>query len=239
VTTEIQTIRGVLFDATGTLFDLSETVGAVYARYARKYDVDLPAWRIDDAFARIMARAPARVFPDSSNDEIGAKEEAWWRAIVRSTFLAADSTIKFRDAEAFYAELFAFYRTKEAWTLRPGTRELLGELKQRGVHLGVVSNFDQRLPVILQALELAGFLDTIMTPALCGCEKPDRGIFDAALRELALPADAVLFVGDHPEKDRAAAEQAGMRSFDPDSLTSFPDLTREIERFNAGEIAPR
>ena len=81
--------------------------------------------------------------------------------------------------------------------------------------------------------------ETCSDTNLAGSPQRDRGFFDAALRELALPADAVLFVGDHPEKDRAAAEQAGMRSFDPDSLTSFPDLTREIERFNAGEIAPR
>jgi putative hydrolase of the HAD superfamily len=106
--------------------------------------------------------------------------------------------------------------------------EGLRELKRRGIATGVVSNFDQRLPVILQALEVASFLDIVITPAVCGFEKPDPGIFKAALLALDTEASATLFVGDHPEKDRSAAERVGMRSLDPDVLESLQDIANHI-----------
>ena len=64
-------IRAVLFDAVGTLIELREPVGETYARMARPFGVALPAWRVDDAFRRILKRAPPLVFPDARDwDEL-------------------------------------------------------------------------------------------------------------------------------------------------------------------------
>lgn len=221
-------IRGVLFDATGTLFDLAESVGTVYSRMASGEGIDLPAWRIDDAFKRISSHAPPRVFPDMPQNEIAELEMRWWHDVVRSTFLATDSTVKFPNFAAFFARLFAFYETAEAWSLRSGAREVLAELSHSGIATGVVSNFDQRIRGILQALEIAEFFKIVMIPAECAAEKPAAEIFEAALKGLELEAGAVLFVGDHPEKDRAAAERVGMRSLDPGTLDSLTDIARRI-----------
>lgn len=221
-------IDGVLFDATGTLFDTAESVGTVYGRAAEAHGISLPAWRLDDAFNRIVASAPPRVFPDCDASRAAQLEQGWWRKVVRSTFLAADSTVVFPDPNAFYDSLFDAYKEAGAWKLRTGVAEGLRELKRRGIATGVVSNFDQRLPVILQALEVASFLDIVITPAVCGFEKPDPGIFKAALLALDTEASATLFVGDHPEKDRSAAERVGMRSLDPDVLESLQDIATHI-----------
>jgi putative hydrolase of the HAD superfamily len=221
-------IDGVLFDATGTLFDTAESVGTVYGRAAEAHGISLPAWRLDDAFNRIVASAPPRVFPDCDASRAAQLEQGWWRKVVRSTFLAADSTVVFPDPNAFYDSLFDAYKEAGAWKLRTGVAEGLRELKRRGIATGVVSNFDQRLPVILQALEVASFLDIVITPAVCGFEKPDPGIFKAALLALGTEASATLFVGDHPEKDRSAAERVGMRSLDPDVLESLQDISTHI-----------
>jgi putative hydrolase of the HAD superfamily len=221
-------IDGVLFDATGTLFDTAESVGTVYGRAAEAHGISLPAWRLDDAFNRIVASAPPRVFPDCDASRAAQLEQGWWRKVVRSTFLAADSTVVFPDPNAFYDSLFDAYKEAGAWKLRTGVAEGLRELKRRGIATGVVSNFDQRLPMILQALEVASFLDIVITPAVCGFEKPDPGIFKAALLALGTEASATLFVGDHPEKDRSAAERVGMRSLDPDVLESLQDIATHI-----------
>ena len=221
-------IDGVLFDATGTLFDTAESVGTVYGRAAEAHGIFLPAWRLDDAFNRIVASAPPRVFPDCDASRAAQLEQDWWRKVVRSTFLAADSTVVFPDPKAFYDSLFDAYKEAGAWKLRTGAANGLRELKRRGIATGVVSNFDQRLPVILQALEVADFLDIVITPAVCGFEKPDPGIFKAALLALGTEASATLFVGDHPEKDRSAAERVGMRSLDPDVLESLQDIATHI-----------
>jgi len=226
-------IRGVLFDATGTLLDTRESVGTVYTRLAIPYGVDLPAWRLDDAFGRILASAPPRVFPDCDSDEAAEHERQWWQAVVRSTFLAADSTARFVDFAAFFRELYQYYQTQDAWALRPGALDAVINLRRHGYRTGVVSNFDQRLPIILQALGVNEFLDVVMTPARCGVEKPDPRIFEAALKILDLPAGSVVFVGDDPDKDLAAAERAGLRSIDARDLESFNGLDSQIERMNA------
>jgi len=225
---EAAKVRGVLFDATGTLFDSKESVGTVYSRLARPQGIDLPARRIDAAFSRIMAEAPARVFPGLPPDEIAERERDWWRNVVRSTFLATDSTVEFPDFVDFFAQLYAYYETAEAWSLRAGARQALQDLRRRGIATGVVSNFDQRLHVILQALEISDFLPVVIIPAGCGFEKPSAAIFEAALEAIAVPAAAVIFVGDHPVKDRAAAEKVGMRSLDPGSMTSLAELPDRI-----------
>lgn len=225
-------IRGVLFDATGTLFDLSESVGTVYSRMARPHGVDLPAWRLDDAFRRITSSAPPRVFPNCPAEEVFELEKEWWRKVVRSTFLAADSTVQFDDGAAFFASVFGYYATAAAWTLRAGTRSCLARLREMQIATGVVSNFDQRLPIIMQATNIAEFLDTVVTPARCGAEKPDAHIFRTALAEINLPPEQVVFIGDHPEKDRAAARALGMQSSDPEDYATLDVFAASIEQAN-------
>lgn len=232
LTDRAQRIRAVLFDATGTLFDTRESVGTVYSRVAAQHGVALPAWRLDDAFKRIVAGAVPRVFPECDLEQAREREEQWWRAAIRSTFLAADSTVKFDDPAAFYGELFDYYKCGHAWALRPGAAEGLRELRRNGLATGVISNFDQRLPEILQALGVHDLLDVVMIPARCGCEKPASGIFEAALREIGVPPAAAIFVGDDPEKDRAAAEQVGMQSLDPEILDGFQHITGYVEALN-------
>jgi putative hydrolase of the HAD superfamily len=234
---EFDPIRGVLFDATGTLIETRERVGTVYARLAIPFGVDLPAWRIDDGFRRIVASAPPRVFADREASEIPDCERQWWQRVVRSAFLAADSTIKFSDFAAFFGELYDYYQTEDAWVLRPFALDCLIDLKRSDYRTGVVSNFDQRLPIILQALGVDELLDVVMTPGRCLVEKPDPRIFEAALELLQLPAHSVVYVGDDPIKDLAAAERAGLRSIDVCALDSFAELDSRIQGLNAARVA--
>ena len=53
-------LAGLCFDATGTLIETAEPVGEVYRRVALQHGIDLPAWRLQDAFARVLRHAPER-----------------------------------------------------------------------------------------------------------------------------------------------------------------------------------
>ncbi len=223
-------IQGVLFDATGTLIHPREAIGEVYARIARDYAVDLPAWRLDDAFKRVLRHAPPRVFPDAAAADLADLEERWWYEVVRSTFLASDSTARFDDPPAFHSRLYRYYASADAWSLPPAAAEVLASLARQGLLLGVVSNFDQRLLEILEALDIARFFRTTMIPARCRSEKPDPAIFESALSDLGLEAGHVVYVGDDPEKDLAAASRVGMRVVDVGELSSFAALPLAIEK---------
>ncbi len=222
-------IRAVLFDATGTLIEPREPVGETYSRLGREHGVSLPAWRLDDAFGRVLRRAPPRVFPDAAPGEIAERERAWWWKRVRDTFRAADSTVAFPDFETFFAVAFEHYATARAWRLRPDAARALRALRAAGLLVGLVSNFDQRLPKILKALEIDDLFDSVTLPADCRTEKPDPRIFAAALASLGVAAEQALYVGDDPQRDLAAARSAGLRALDARQLASLMESPARLD----------
>jgi putative hydrolase of the HAD superfamily len=226
-------IEAVLFDAAGTLIELREAVGSSYARVAREHGVDLPDWRLDDAFGRIFPQAPSLVFPDATESEIDACERRWWRAIVRSTFLATDSTAVFEDFDGFFDALYREFSLPETWRPKSGCHAMLAELRRRGVALGVVSNFDRRLYGLLDDLKIAPLVDTIVLPSEAGAEKPAPEIFEFALSRLDTTAAASVFVGDSQAEDIHGARAVGIRTIDATSLANFDDFPDRLEQLTA------
>jgi len=219
----------VLFDAAGTLIAPAEPVSDTYSRLARDHGVALSAARIDDAFRRVFANAPANVHPGESRERAAELERAWWRARVRETFRAADGTAQLRDFDAYFAALWDYFSRGTAWRALPGARDALAALRHAGRRLAIVSNFDQRLDGILRELGLRDFFEHVVIPVDCGAAKPERAIFDACLARLGLPASACIYVGDHARLDVEAAHEAGLAAIDVGELASLADLANRLE----------
>lgn len=215
-------ICGVLLDAVGTLIRLRHPVGETYARIAAAHGVAIPAWRLDDAFARVLRGAPP--MPATSADV----ERDWWRAVVRATFRAADQMQPFADFEACFAALFDHYASAAEWDPAPGAHAALAALRAEGRTLCVASNFDRRLPAILSALDLATRVDRIWLPSDAGTAKPDPAFFRSACERLGLAPAACVAVGDDPDDDLAAARAAGLAAIDVRPLASLGELPRHI-----------
>jgi len=229
--------QAVLFDATGTLLETARPVGEVYAELSREHGVRLPAARLDDAFRRILAQAPPMLFPAAPPGQIAELEKDWWRSVVRSTFLAADGTARFRDFDGFFAGLYALYADAAAWRARPGAREALLRLRADGIATGVVSNFDGRLPGILAGLGLAELLGVVMLPGEARAAKPDARIFALALARLGAPPAAALYVGDDLARDLAGARAAGLSAIDATGLATLADLPALLQGWQEKEPA--
>ena len=229
--------QAVLFDATGTLLETARPVGDVYAELAREPGVRLPAARLEDAFRRILAQAPPMLFPDAPQDQIAELERDWWRSVVRSTFLAADGTARFRDFDRFFASLYAHYADPAAWRARPGAGEALRGLRACGVATGVVSNFDGRLPGILAGLGLAELLDVVMLPGEARAAKPQGRIFALALARLGAPPAAAVYIGDDRARDLAGARAAGLSAIDATGLATLAGLPALLKAWQEKEPA--
>jgi len=214
-------IRAVLFDATGTLIHLRESVGTTYAQLAHRYGVEIPAARLDAAFTRVFRRMPPMAFPGVASGHIPERERHWWRALVMATFEEADATQRFTDFDRCFDQLFDHYAEPAAWELAPDIHETLAKLRQRGVRTGIVSNFDYRLPRILDAFGLTPLLDVVLLSADVGAAKPDPRIFAAAVERLGVEASEAVYVGDDADDDIAGARAAGLRGID---VTSLPTL---------------
>lgn len=99
----------------------------------------------------------------------------------------------------------------------PGAPQILKRLRERGLGLAVVANWDCALPGHLERLGLDRLVDTVVTSARAGAAKPDPAIFELALHELGVRARRALHVGDEP-CDEEGARLAGLR-FAPAPLT--------------------
>lgn len=97
--------------------------------------------------------------------------------------------------------------------MRPvaGAREVLAELRARGLRIGVLSNTLPSIDRTLRALDLADLVDVAVATCTVGVHKPEPGAFRHALAQLDLPAAAVLLVDDLPE-NVAAARAVGLQA---------------------------
>jgi putative hydrolase of the HAD superfamily len=93
----------------------------------------------------------------------------------------------------------------------PDAAPALRELRRRGVRLVVASNWDCSLPEVLAEAELSALVDGVVASAVVGVDKPDKRLFEAALRLAGCGASEALHVGDSPSKDVAGAAGAGIR----------------------------
>jgi HAD superfamily hydrolase (TIGR01509 family) len=106
----------------------------------------------------------------------------------------------------------------------PGAAETLELLRDHGLKLAVVANWDCALSGHLERAGLDGFFDTVVTSARAGAAKPDPAIFRLALEELGVAAERALHVGDEPI-DEQGARAAGL-AFAPAPLaTAFEGWT--------------
>jgi putative hydrolase of the HAD superfamily len=93
----------------------------------------------------------------------------------------------------------------------PDAVPALRELRDRGLRLVAVSNWDYALPRVLDRCGLDGLLDGAVTSAGAGARKPDPAIFEPALALAGCGPDEALHVGDTAEEDVGGARAAGIR----------------------------
>jgi putative hydrolase of the HAD superfamily len=220
-------IRAVTFDAAGTLIAPREPVGATYARIAAAHGIAAEPATADVAFRRAFRAAPPMAFPDAAMHELRERERRWWRAVVADTLGRAAAAQPSFDA--CFDALFAHYASATAWTLFPDVPPALRALRDRGLGIGVVSNFDGRLPGILDGLGVAA--DAVVWSTRAGAAKPARAIFAAAASALGVPLDELCHVGDDVDADVRGAREAGARAIHVDrSGTSAEGLTTLVAR---------
>jgi putative hydrolase of the HAD superfamily len=213
-------IRGVTFDVGGTLIEAWPSVGHVYAEVAARHGVnDLSPGLLNRRFT--AAWRAAKRFSYSRSD---------WARLVDSTFRGLTDR---PPSRTFFAELYARFAEPDTWRVFPDVLPTLGALAVRGLKLGVISNWDERLRPLLERLELAHHFEAIVVSREVGCAKPSRSIFRLAVENLGLPPEAVLHVGDDESMDVRGARAADLsalllkrtaRAAKPGQVTSLGEL---------------
>ena len=221
------TPRVVLLDASGTLIDVARPLGESYSRLARDFGGNLRPDTLTEEFRIAFADTPPMAFPGRRGADLDRAERGWWRAVVERVTLAAGGVPEF---DGYFDRLYAHYASAPAWRVYPEVPDVLVALRERGVVLAVVSNFDSRLPPLLGALGLGPYFNAVVCSSVVGAAKPDGAIFAHALAALGVEASQALHVGDSREADYDGARAAGIEALLVDRNTTagrdgaIPDL---------------
>ena len=216
-------IRAILFDAAGTLFYLTKTVGDHYAYVGREVGLELDAQKLENAFHAAWKQMPRRPAIDGPREN---DDKGWWRELVGHVFDQIAPSLSELDRDNFFEVAYEHFAEAGVWELYPEVPEVLEQLRPR-FQLAVTSNFDGRLRFILQHLGVSNYFSYIFISSELGADKPDPEIFRRALKLTHLNPDEVLHVGDDPERDWKAAKEAGLIVFQLDRpKNSLRDLLK-------------
>ncbi len=127
------------------------------------------------------------------------------------------------------AELYERFTKADAWEMYPDVRPTLERLREQGTRLGIVSNWDERLPRLLDNLDLTHLFDAVEHSSASGVEKPHPLIFQRCLERLDVAPENALHVGDRAVEDVEGALAVGMRALRIERQDPCGDLWRLIE----------
>jgi putative hydrolase of the HAD superfamily len=214
-------IEAVTFDANRTLF-APRSAGAEYARVLARHGVELPERELGAAIAEAWAQLACAA--DPARDRFGAHAggaRGFWRHLIeRAVELAGGE----RPSPFAAAELYERFAGAGPWQVYDDVRPALAALAGAGLRLAVISNFDERLPRLLESLDLAAPFEVIVWSQAAGVEKPHPRIFEVAIERLGVAPARALHVGDRVREDVEGALGAGMAAL-------------RIDRAGGGDVA--
>jgi putative hydrolase of the HAD superfamily len=200
-------LRAITFDVTGTLL-VPRALGRLYSQVLERHGVAVPAAAVEERFRQVLDEQ--RVVADAYRDPYcthprGAR--GFWSDVV-ARVLALQGLPP--PSPFAVAELWERFRRADAWRVLPGVEEALHELRRRGLRLGVVANWDERLEEVLRAVGLLPCFDAVVSSSSVGWAKPHPAIFREALRRLGVEPHEALHIGDDPLRDVEGARAAGL-----------------------------
>jgi putative hydrolase of the HAD superfamily len=203
-------VKTIFFDAVGTLFYLTESVGYHYALVGREIGADLDLAKLDQAFISVWKSMPARDATDGPRED---DDKGWWRDLVFQVLDKVTPSMPALDRDNFFEIAYEHFAEADVWAAFPECEEVLEFLQPR-YELAVVSSFDGRLRMILRHLGLLKYFRYVFVSSELGVDKPNPEIFRRALRLAGRGAGEVIHAGDDPERDWQAARSAGLTTFE-------------------------
>jgi putative hydrolase of the HAD superfamily len=234
------TIKGVLFDFSGTLFRAESTESWLRAAL-READLVLPEPELLRASGALEA---VGALPGGSVRPVPPEglEEAWHardRSAEghRAVFTAVSRQVPLPVPELHDA-LYERHMAPEAWHPYPDTAEVLAGLHAHGVPVGVVSNIGWDLRPVFRHHGVDRYVGAYTLSYEHGVQKPDPRLFALACDAIGVAPEDTLMVGDHPDADGgAAALGCAVRFVDhlpadrrPDGLRPVLELIRRAAR---------
>jgi putative hydrolase of the HAD superfamily len=116
----------------------------------------------------------------------------------------------------------------------PESEAVLHSLRELGIQVFAVSNWDIELVKVLDGLGWTDYFDGVIVSAVLGIEKPEGEIFEEALRVSGVSRDRVVHVGNDQITDIEGASRASLDTVlvDRRGIVEAPEATFIISDLN-------
>ncbi len=198
-------LKAVFLDAGGTLLRESPSREAIYAEVASAAGAPIEPERM-----RELMRDAHRELPKIQNGAF-RYSEAWFAIFIERIF-GGQLGLSTEVVQRARRELFDRFADARSFRLHDGALELVEAIRARGLRLGVVSNWSERLPGLLDGLGLTPSIEFVLASAIERVEKPDAEIFRRALARAGVDASEALHVGNDLVRDGEGARAVGIEA---------------------------
>ncbi|MER7701970.1 HAD family hydrolase [Kitasatospora sp. NPDC097605] len=196
-------VRAVVFDFYGTLARMVEPLPPDHRAIFDRRGLSAQGARWGDQWA--VGPAEGEEHADHSVTEVDYHR--WELGRLRRR--ALDCGVPEHELEGLVEEIDRAMKAVRL-ELFEDARAVLGELRARGLLVGVCSNWFWNLDDCLADVGLGGAFDVVVGSARAGARKPHPLIYRTLLEQCRLPSEQVLFVGDMWAPDVLGPLAAGM-----------------------------
>jgi putative hydrolase of the HAD superfamily len=224
---EWQRIRGVFFDAVGTLIHPEPPAALVYAQVGRYFGSNLACDTILRRFATAFAREE-KIDQLTSFRTSEQREEQRWRNIVGAVLDDVN------DREKCFQELYRHFSMPGAWRVDPEGAAVAAELAIRGYLVGLASNYDRRLRNVVAGRPELRDVSCLIISSEVGWRKPAPAFFAALCAAAGQAPGDILFIGDDLGNDYDGARAAGLQAVVYDPADQYGPEVERIRSF--GEL---
>ncbi|MEJ5186186.1 MAG: HAD family hydrolase [Candidatus Geothermincolales bacterium] len=199
-------IKAVFFDAGNTLLKPHPSVEEVCRDLLLLRGHDIPLEDISRALD----------LSDQYYEDVYWKDDTFWASEDRTAevwtemYALAMRHLGLPDAEGLGRLLYEEFGRGDRWALYPDVMPTVELLHSRGILMGIISNWDVRLPGLCHHLGISRYLEFVISSANLGRIKPEHSIFRMALERVGVRPEEAMHVGDHYYADVMGARSAGL-----------------------------
>jgi putative hydrolase of the HAD superfamily len=215
-------IKAVLFDWFNTLVHYDPPREELYRQVFQEAGMNLSLHEIykgllvgDRYFFSGLARARVR---GSTFEERASEFTLYARAIAAEAGLELSPALQLDIIKKVLKQFSGNY------VLYEDVLPVFQLIKNKGLLLGIITNADKNVAVLIEKLGAKPFLDVLITSEEVGVEKPAAPIFLAALDKTKVKSQEAIYIGDQYQSDVLGAGGVGMKALllDRYDITSGP-----------------
>jgi putative hydrolase of the HAD superfamily len=211
--------RAVFFDVGETLVHVDPSFADLFVTVLAGAGHERSVDDVRGASAHVYARFSEAARDGSMWTTTSERSRAFWTSVYERML----DELGVADDDGLATTLHREFTRMENYVLFDDVRPTLASLRDAGLLLGIVSNFEAWLEDWFGVHELIETFPVRVISGIEGIEKPDERIFRIALERASMSPEESVYVGDNPEFDVDPPAALGMFPVLVDRRNRFPD----------------